>query len=195
MGAAGGALYLAKTYGKFRWRIVLPGIFIMTTAICFFCKATTDPTPWYLKRMDFSRPSAQHRVAAWRAGVEIMRDHPWGVGWDKAVDIYKKDYSPPEDGATAITTNDYLMLGTQLGLPALICFVACIALCFKSGPPANETHRCILACRAGVLTLLVAFWFDGGLFKFSTACIFWILLELAFSPTRNQPRRASVSPA
>ena len=34
------------------------------------------------------------------------------------------------------------------------------------------------ACRAGALAMLVAFWFDGGLFKLATASVFWILLEL-----------------
>ncbi len=35
------------------------------------------------------------------------------------------------------------------------------------------------ACRAGALAMLVAFWFDGGLFKLATAAVFWILLELS----------------
>jgi predicted phage tail protein len=37
------------------------------------------------------------------------------------------------------------------------------------------------ACRAGALALLVAFWFDGGLFTLATASVFWILLELGTS--------------
>jgi hypothetical protein len=35
-----------------------------------------------------------------------------------------------------------------------------------------------VACRAGALAMLVAFWFDGGLFTLTTAAVFWILLEL-----------------
>jgi predicted phage tail protein len=35
--------------------------------------------------------------------------------------------------------------------------------------------------RAGALVLLVAFWFDGGLFDLVTASVFWILLELGTS--------------
>jgi hypothetical protein len=31
------------------------------------------------------------------------------------------------------------------------------------------------------LVLLVAFWFDGGLFELATAAPFWILLELGAS--------------
>ncbi len=145
--------------------------------------------------MDFGRPSAQHRVAAWKAGFEMMRDHPFGVGWNKAVDVYEKNYSPPEDGARAITMNDYLMLGTELGLPGLLCFVAYVELCFKGQFKIKNSKLKIgkteeasslvtrhlslqAACRAGALTLLVAFWFDGGLFTLATASVFWILLEL-----------------
>ena len=98
------------------------------------------------------------------------------------------------------------MLGTQLGIPGLICFVAYVALQLgvgrwqlgvgrreigekaESGKWKAETIQEIgnrkseignvMACRAGALAMLVAFWFDGGLFKLATAAVFWILLEL-----------------
>jgi prepilin-type N-terminal cleavage/methylation domain-containing protein len=211
VGTAVGLLYLAKVYRKFKWRWILPPVLIALTVICFFWNNTSDTAPWYLKRLDLSRGSVQHRVAAWKAGFEMMRDHPFGVGWNKTVDTYEKNYSPPEDGAGAITTNDYLMLGTQLGIPGLVCFVAYVALCFRNprskghspqltvGSPqsatemenANRQDACATldsglgtldstkaACRAGALVFLVAFWFDGGLFKLATAAVFWILLEL-----------------
>jgi hypothetical protein len=177
LGAAIGSLYLAKQHGKFKWRFVLPGIFVAAAVVWFFWNATPDNAPWYMKRMDFGRPSAQHRVTAWRGAFQMMRDHPFGVGWNKAVDVYEKKYLPPEGGAAAITTNDYLMLGTQLGLPALFCFIAYIYLKFK--PKAADSLQ--VACRAGALALLVAFWFDGGLFTLATASVFWILLELGTS--------------
>jgi hypothetical protein len=69
------------------------------------------------------------------------------------------------------------MLGTELGLPALLCFIAYVYLKFK--PKAADPTQ--VACRAGVLVLLVAFWFDGGLFTLATASVFWILLELGTS--------------
>jgi O-antigen ligase len=127
-------LYLARAYRKFKWRYVLPGIAVLAAAAFFFWSATPDNAPWYVKRMDFGRPSAQHRVAAWRGALEMMRDHPFGVGWNRAEEIYRNNYSPPEDGGAAITTNDYLMLGTQLGWPGLICFSAYAALCFRNRP-------------------------------------------------------------
>ena len=44
------------------------------------------------------------------------------MGWNQAVNVYDKNYSPPEGGAAALTMNSYLMLGTELGLPGLVCF-------------------------------------------------------------------------
>jgi hypothetical protein len=132
VGTAVGMLYLAKSYGKFKWRRILPPVLVALMVICFFWNNTPDSAPWYVKRLDLSRASAQHRVAAWKAGFEIMRDHPLGVGWNKAAETYAKGYSPPEGGAAAITTNDYVMLGTQLGIPGLVCFVAYVGLCFTN---------------------------------------------------------------
>jgi len=124
----------------------------------------------------------------------MMRDYPLGVGWNKVVETYSKRYSPPEGGAAAIATNDYLMLGTTLGIPALFCFgmYVWLSLTTNSGariqkpesalPPSifHSPSSILLAatCRAGAIVLLVGFWFDGGLFKLATASTFWILLEL-----------------
>ena len=217
VGAAIGSLYLAKNYCKFKWRWFLPPVLVAVAVVCLFWHNTPDNARWFIKRLDLSRASAQHRVAAWKAGFEIIRDHPFGVGWNKAVQNYEKNYSPPEGGATAITTNDYLMLGTQLGILGPICFVAYVGLCLRtprskfrslqsvvhspqslekaevfskaeignqkeemtrdSGPWTLDS-RLRVACRAGALVFLVAFWFDGGLFKLATASVFWILLEL-----------------
>jgi hypothetical protein len=185
-----------------------------------------------------------------------MRDHPLGVGWNNATKIYVEKYSPPEGGPGAITTNDYLMLGTELGIPAVLCFVAYVGLCYRKSPRIQklevrsqelvsvvlsrshltsradlefgrgtssglrppspqsgegtfpigtadaERGKCAFAttevvspdichalhlrkqesvraaCLAGALVLLVAFWFDGGLFQLPTAALFWVLLEL-----------------
>jgi hypothetical protein len=122
--------------------------------------------------------------------------------------------------------NSYLMLGTELGLPGLLFFVAYVGLCFRgrphfvaadvrrlhlksaksepshigcyglAGAPASETPALSCACRAGAVVLLVAFWFDGGLFDLPTAAVFWILLELG-AETQMQPallRSKAVAP-
>lgn len=43
----------------------------------------------------------------------------------------------------------------------------------------TEVESLQAVCRAGVIVLLVGFWFDGGLFKLPSAVVFWILLELS----------------
>ncbi len=198
VGAAVGLLYLAKAHGKLKWRVVGMGILAVAAAVIFFWHSTADTDPWYLKRLDLSRPSAQHRVSAWRGALQIMRDHPLGVGWNKAVNVYGKEYSPPENGAAALTMNSYLMLGTELGLPGLLCFVAYVGLSLKTENRKQKAETIQkfgvrssefgikTACRAGAVVLLVAFWFDGGLFTLATAAVFWILLELSKVENRKQ---------
>ena len=142
----------------------------------------------------------------------MIMDHPLGVGWNQAVGIYERNYSPPENGAGALTVNSYLMLGTELGLPGLACFIAYVVLCFfKKRPhfaplhdksPSNLTKEdgviypsseegIKIACRAGGLALLVMFWFDGGLFTLATASVFWILLELGAIGSKSPPNPLS----
>jgi prepilin-type N-terminal cleavage/methylation domain-containing protein len=199
-----GLLYLAWSYGKLKWKYIILGAGLLALGVGLVWGNTSDSAPWYVKRLDFSRPSAQHRVSAWRGALEMMRDHPLGVGWNQAVATYEKNYSPPEGGAAALTMNSYLMLGTELGLPGLLCFVAYVGLCFRNprsavvptagcggvsppvgtpggtpGGPAGETPALRCACRSGALAMLVAFWFDGGLFTLATAAVFWVLLELS----------------
>lgn len=75
------------------------------------------------------------------------------------------------------------MIGTQLGIPALMCFLGYAVFCFRSISARNPDFGVKVTCRAAAMALLVAFWFDGGLFKLPTASVFWILLELGRSPS------------
>jgi O-antigen ligase len=185
-GTAIGLLYLTKIYGKFKWRHLLaPTIIVAMIVVTFWNIPRT--APWCFQRLDLSHGSVQHRLMAWRAGFEIMWDHPLGVGWDKVIRTYEEHYSPPVGSASAISTNDYLMLGAQLGIPALVCLVTYCVLSLrtksrkqKTGIPSSVTYHSSLraTCRGGALAMLVEFWFDGGLFKLTTASVFWILLEL-----------------
>lgn len=50
------------------------------------------------------------------------------------------------------------MVGTQLGIAALLCFVTYCALCLRGKcKMVNEEGRIQVACRAGAIVLLVAF--------------------------------------
>jgi len=86
--------------------------------------------------------------------------------------------------------NSYLMLGTELGLPGLLCFLVYVGLCLRGKSRMhNEECRIKTSCRAGALVFVVAFWFDGGLFDLPTAAVFWILLELGTAHAATRTNR------
>jgi len=140
--------------------------------------------------------SWRNRVAAWEGALQMMCDRPWfGFGWQQPQRVYENFYLLPNvaEGA-AIQLNDHLMLGTTLGLPAYLCFLAYVGLNLRgkaergtrkeedegrsSGSGITAVDGLKISCRAGAVVLLVGFWFDGGLFNLATAAPFWILLEL-----------------
>jgi hypothetical protein len=164
--------------------------------------------------------SWRNRVAAWEGALQMMAERPWfGFGWNQPERVYDQYYRAAKTNeGGAIQLNDYFMLGTTLGIPALACFVLYVLLAFipqpapepapppsaSPGPEFRTPHSAFrtrafpdstlrtphsafrtqltldysAVCRAAAVVLLVAFWFDGGLFKLATAAPFWILLEL-----------------
>jgi hypothetical protein len=121
----------------------------------------------------------------------MMAEHLWGgVGWGISVEEYRNWYTPSPLNAGALCTNSYTIIGAELGLPALVCFVAYIwsSLSCKPMQKNHETERVTDAvlttfnwlgsiCRAGAIVLAVGFLFDGKLSDLSLVTCFWILLE------------------
>jgi O-antigen ligase len=177
-----GMLYLCRSAGRSSWRFVLLILLCGLAVAGSFWRSTGDDDPLYLKRLDFSRPSVGHRVAAWQGAVFMMRDHPLGVGWGKAIDVYEKSYSAPGKGSRAIETNSYLMFGAEAGVLSVLSLAIYVLLCLRS---AGDVPAGSMACRAGAMVLLISFWFDGGLFRLPTASIFWLLLELGAGRKRT----------
>lgn len=147
--------------------------------------------------------SSRNRLASYEGALRMLEDKPWyGFGWGMPERIYGGFYSAPRLNETmALETNDYFVLGTTLGIPALACLGTFIWFGFTQNRAEGATHRfgagkmlgmdsgsaghaayadewMRIACRAAVIVLLVGFWFDGGLFKLPTAATFWIFLEL-----------------
>jgi len=146
--------------------------------------------------------SWRNRVAAWQGAGRMLLARPLaGFGWGQAEEAYRKDYHAERlEETAAIQLNDYLTLGISAGVPALLCFLAYLAIagrqaigCARRGGRLSTSDRepsASLAAAAGVMVLLVGFWFDGGLFKLPTAVVFWMLLELARifpHPARRPP--------
>ncbi len=135
-----------------------------------------------------------NRIAACEGALQIIKDNPFfGCGWSQPDVLYGHYYlSPALIESAAIEMNDYLLLGAALGIPALFLFVMYVWLvlswdvqfrreilhCANRESESFTYELLKMTCRAGTVVLLIGFWFDGGLFKLSTASTFWILLEL-----------------
>jgi hypothetical protein len=123
--------------------------------------------------------SWRNRVTAWKGAIHMMVDRPLiGFGWGEAESAYGKKYSPLDESA-AIEMNDFFMIGISSGVPAIVCFLAYLALVYrKKSNGLGLSSSIFFTCRSASLVLLVGFWFDGGLFKLSCGPIFWMLVEL-----------------
>jgi hypothetical protein len=174
-------------------------VFILLAFIVVLVFLDFGRTEWHSTQRIFSAVSSvdfswRNRVAAWEGSLQIIGEEVWlGAGWNRPEQLYEYYYLPPRltDGA-AIEVNDYLMLGSTLGLSALFCFGMYLWLSLTNqserrvgGQRFPDADRLQSASVAGTIVLVVGFWFDGGLFNLATASTFWILLEMG-----NVRRRA-----
>ena len=74
--------------------------------------------------------SWRNRVVAYEGALQMLAEKPWfGFGWNQPERVYDRYYRAAKvDEGMAIQLNDYLTLGTTLGLPALLCFATYIGL-------------------------------------------------------------------
>ena len=79
--------------------------------------------------------SWRNRVSAYQGSLQMMAEKPWlGFGWNQPERVYDQFYRASKvDEGMAIQLNDYFTLGTSLGTPALVCFIALIGLSFRRG--------------------------------------------------------------
>jgi len=143
--------------------------------------------------------SWRNRIDAWAGALQMISDRPFlGTRWDNANDIYYGFYQNHKtDQSLVMELNDYLLIGSQLGLVALLCLVFYFwqslrkinkmldkMFTVKGAPSVGATFTTInieclqIISSAGAIALLTEFCFDGGFFDVPTAMVFWILLEL-----------------
>jgi len=141
--------------------------------------------------LDLNDFSWRNRVATWNACLQMMGDRPWfGCGWELPKDILGTYYlANGHANPSALQTNDFLMLGAALGVPAFVMFVLFFLLSLCNEDLDGDGYQRYsekaswlrATCRSAVVVFLVGFWFDGGLFQIATAIPFWILIELGRS--------------
>jgi O-antigen ligase len=75
--------------------------------------------------------SARTRVIIWNGGLQMVKDNPFfGVGYGQFPNLIG-NYAPEVAGMDP--HNNYLKIAAEMGVPALVSFVALIVLCFWRG--------------------------------------------------------------
>jgi hypothetical protein len=192
LGVLAGLVYLAVQTGKysrpFAWlrRNRLPMALLVASlpllAFWQFRFSEWPPAQRVFSVVNINDFSWRNRVAAWEDAARSMVERPLaGFGWVRVQPINWPNYSPPQPGAgLAISTNDYLVLGTSAGVPALLCFAAYLALSFRAKSTVPRAPLSVFTiCRASSMVFLIGFWLDGGLFFLGVTMVFWTLLELS----------------
>jgi len=118
-------------------------ILISVSVLCFwhFRRAEWRPARRAFSVANTADFSWRNRVAAWEGALQMMAERPWiGFGWNQPERVYDQYYRATKlDEGMAIQLNDYFILGTTLGLPALLCFAAYIGLALTG--KAGECRR------------------------------------------------------
>jgi hypothetical protein len=204
LGVLTGLAYLAVQAGNSsrpwawlrRHRLTLALLIASLTVLTFWQFRFSDWPPAHrvFSVVNINDFSWRNRVASWKWAVQSMAERPLaGSGWSRPVQpANPPNYSPPQNSGSALGTNDYLMLGTSAGVPALLCFAAYLALCFRARPAAPRPRLSVFAiCRGSSIVFLVGFWLDGGLFVLAVTMVFWMLFELS----RLEPAEATAGGA
>jgi dipeptidyl aminopeptidase/acylaminoacyl peptidase len=154
--------------------------------------------------------SWRNRVTASVGALQMMGDRPLlGFGWNQVERTYADAYQPRTlSESSAISLNDYFVLGATVGLPALLCLLGYIGWKFASGHRAYFCGEGMISlmdwqmavCRAAFVVLLLGFAVEKGIFYIALGAPFWILLELGAalpveskSPARHVAEQRNLS--
>ena len=141
--------------------------------------------------------SSQKRITIWHGGADMMKEHPlFGVGYG---------HFPREIGgyrpsvANMDPHNNFLKIGTEMGIPALAVFVLLLLMCFYKGwrlygRVEDPLVKAILLGYCGsVVGLIVANLFGSRLDSAEISTQFWAMTGAVVVLERLQRRKVSES--
>jgi O-antigen ligase len=126
--------------------------------------------------------SASTRVVIWKGGLQMVREHPvMGVGLTRFGQLIR-NYAPLDRGRDA--HNAYLITAAELGIPALLLFLAILAYLFWVSNrvyrrhPARFVRATALGLLGGLSGLLMANMFGSRANAIEVTGYAWILAAL-----------------
>jgi len=133
--------------------------------------------------------TASHRLALWKAGLRMFRDHPLlGVGPGNFPSSYSEKYAGPgEDPAGWVPHSIYIQALSELGLVGTIPVLLLMVLCFrlnaatrKRSPPIDGKRRGFdFSLALGLDLALVGYMVSGAFLAVLYYPHLWVILGLS----------------
>ena len=142
--------------------------------------------------------SNRHRYVTRRAGMEMIKAHPWfGIGPEMPGKQFQQ-YLPADikrplpEGFYGHLHNIYLQYGAERGVPALLAFLWMIGMMLRdwwtrARSIASEKHRAILhGCIAVLIAFLIEGLFENNLGDSEVLSMFWVITAWGYRAWEEQ---------
>lgn len=168
---------------KYRWKFI--GVLALL-AIPLLAVSSNSPVRRLFAPSKFDRASSRNHWLVLKAGIRMTLDNPlFGVGLGQ----FRRrvlEYADPELKHAFIAHDAYVGVSAEMGIPALLIYIAMLASCFIS---LSRSHR--IAAMRGIKSLEeAALGVEAGLIGSSTAVIFvsgqdtklyWLMIFLSMT--------------
>jgi putative inorganic carbon (HCO3(-)) transporter len=179
LGLAAGALWYVFTHGR-RARVLLLVLGVAALAVLVVVRSDESRVDVALgAKEQVAQANVESRLTSWRAALVMAQDHPLiGVGPGNFQLYYFVATGHPPGSVSYVAHNAYLEVAAELGLPALMLFVAFLgrsyhrlrqAIRWDAGPPgfASAVAAALVVAIVGAFTLSEEYyaplWLLGGL--------------------------------
>jgi putative inorganic carbon (hco3(-)) transporter len=114
-------------------RVVLTAVLIgIVPLLGFVASHRQELTTGLTVKSHAAAENVSHRLAFYRAAVGLANEHPWlGVGPGNFPLYVNEAGGGPSEAATFVVHDAYLEVAAELGLPALVLFLAYIVIAFS----------------------------------------------------------------
>jgi O-Antigen ligase len=152
---------------------------------------------------DLDKGSIQIRLAMWKAGLDVIKDHPWtGCGFDCLYLIHDQYPQHPilEKWFFNLHSNwiqitvDLGLLGLVTWLTVWISYFIALSQRFRKSFPTSSGRWILLASGAVVISFLTAGTFETNFYDTEVVMVLYFIMALPFVES-NKPKPAPSNPA
>ena len=199
VGFAAGVLYLLQR----QWKRLLPAIVLLIIGGALVAPEAVRAR--FASMLDPQNPTLLVRLTQWKIATQIIADHLFfGVGWHDLA-VVTRQYAAPDPNLPDAINHDvfnighyhsiYFTLATSGGLFGLATFAWLMIAVWRSLGKVMRSSmmdmNLVFACRAAMISFLVAGLFDWTFGDAEVVTLFWFIVGLGLG--QNELPRAPVS--